>query len=221
MEIYRGELVYMINTDESNKSNSEKSKIKSIPISLYMDEVIYKQREGYYELKPDLTAYEWCKCPLHDEDTPSFKYYPETNTFYCFGCNTGGDIIKLHQVFAEKMWGIHPSYKETLDFLKQLTKHNGNLGVITPMQDITQHSSNEEEKLTTEEETSKEDEEGKVGLYLSYVLNMLNRYEQTEDVWEKLDFIYLAVVKEQISLKEALDEICKMKGKLNGIEVIM
>jgi len=89
------------------------------------------------------------------------------------------------------------------------------------MQDITQHSSNEEEKLTTEEETSKEDEEGKVGLYLSYVLNMLNRYEQTEDVWEKLDFIYLAVVKEQISLKEALDEICKMKGKLNGIEVIM
>jgi len=113
MEIYRGELVYMINTDESNKSNSEKSKIKSIPIPLYMDEVIYKQREGYYELKPDLTAYEWCKCPLHDEDTPSFKYYPETNTFYCFGCNTGGDIIKLHQVFAEKMWGIHPSYKET------------------------------------------------------------------------------------------------------------
>ena len=50
---------------------------------------------------------------------------------------------------------------------------------------------------------------------------MLNRYEQTEDVWEKLDFIYLAVVKEKISLKEALDEICKMKGKLNGIEVIM
>ena len=40
MEIYRGELVYMINTDESNKSNSEKSKIKSIPIPLYMDEVI-------------------------------------------------------------------------------------------------------------------------------------------------------------------------------------
>lgn len=38
-----------------------------------MDEVIYKQREGYYEFKPDLTAYEWCKCPLHDEDTPSLN----------------------------------------------------------------------------------------------------------------------------------------------------
>jgi len=34
-------------------------------------------------------------CPLHQEKHPSFYLYPETNSFYCFGCNKGGDVIKL------------------------------------------------------------------------------------------------------------------------------
>ncbi len=34
-------------------------------------------------------------CPLHNERTPSFYVYPESNSFYCFGCNQGGDSIAL------------------------------------------------------------------------------------------------------------------------------
>ena len=34
-------------------------------------------------------------CPLHDESRPSFYLYPNTNSWYCFGCHRGGDSIAL------------------------------------------------------------------------------------------------------------------------------
>lgn len=32
-------------------------------------------------------------CPFHNEKTPSFYVYPETQSYYCFGCGNGGDVI--------------------------------------------------------------------------------------------------------------------------------
>jgi len=41
-------------------------------------------------------------CPLHNEKTPSFVWYIQNNSWYCFGCGQGGDVIdlymKLHNV---------------------------------------------------------------------------------------------------------------------------
>lgn len=37
----------------------------------------------------------WGKCPFHQEKTASFCVTPEKNMFYCFGCNTGGDIFSF------------------------------------------------------------------------------------------------------------------------------
>lgn len=40
----------------------------------------------------------FCCCPLHQGDRdPSFKIYDRTNSFYCFGCHKGGDVVRFVQ----------------------------------------------------------------------------------------------------------------------------
>ena len=50
-------------------------------------------------------------CPFHGEKTPSFTVYPENNSFYCFGCGAGGDVI----TFVKKI--EHLDYMDAIRFL--------------------------------------------------------------------------------------------------------
>lgn len=43
-----------------------------------------------------------CICPLHNENSPSFYYYPNTNSWYCFGCKKGGSATH----FVSRIEGI-------------------------------------------------------------------------------------------------------------------
>lgn len=36
-----------------------------------------------------------CILPWHEDSTPSMMVYPESESWYCFGCMTGGDLIDL------------------------------------------------------------------------------------------------------------------------------
>ncbi|TAJ21998.1 MAG: hypothetical protein EPO65_00090 [Dehalococcoidia bacterium] len=33
------------------------------------------------------------RCPFHHDDRPSLVVYPDTRSYYCFGCGSGGDVI--------------------------------------------------------------------------------------------------------------------------------
>lgn len=53
-----------------------------------VDEVI----GGYVNLKRAGRRY-LGPCPFHNEKTPSFTVFPDTSSYYCFGCGAGGDVI--------------------------------------------------------------------------------------------------------------------------------
>ncbi len=54
-------------------------------------------------------------CPFHSEKTPSFTVYPESQSFYCFGCGAGGDIIG----FIRRIENL--SYVEAIRLLAERT----------------------------------------------------------------------------------------------------
>jgi DNA primase catalytic core len=41
-------------------------------------------------------------CPFHDDSNPSLKVYPDTQSWYCFGCPEGGDVIEFLMKAEEK-----------------------------------------------------------------------------------------------------------------------
>jgi len=53
----------------------------------------------------------WGLCPLHSEKTSSFRVDPQKQTFHCFGCGRGGDIISFIQHYK----GL--SFKDALCYL--------------------------------------------------------------------------------------------------------
>ncbi len=82
-----------------------------------IDEIIFKNPivdviSTYVTLKKNGSRYLGL-CPFHSEKTPSFVVYPNSQSFYCFGCGTGGTVI----TFVSKIENL--SYRETLQLLAE------------------------------------------------------------------------------------------------------
>ena len=50
-------------------------------------------------------------CPFHNENTPSFHVYTDTQTYYCFGCKDAGDVF----TFLQKI--DHLEFRDVLKIL--------------------------------------------------------------------------------------------------------
>lgn len=65
----------------------------------FIEEVKYRNKiedviSSYVNLKRAGSNYQGV-CPFHSEKTPSFTVFPNTESFYCFGCGAGGDVISF------------------------------------------------------------------------------------------------------------------------------
>ena len=68
-------------------------------------------------------------CPFHSEKTPSMVVYNDTQSFYCFGCGAGGDVIS----FIMRIENL--GYVEAVKFLAQ------RVGLEVPDDGVEDHAS--------------------------------------------------------------------------------
>lgn len=80
-------------------------------------------------------------CPFHNEKTPSFTVSIEKQIFYCFGCQTGGNVISFVQKYEGK------SFMETIEWLAE--RQN----IILPTQDGRESAARK--RFTTLEELNR------------------------------------------------------------------
>lgn len=86
------------------------SPVEQIKARLSIVDVI----SGYLKLEKAGTNFK-AICPFHSEKTPSFHVSPARDSYYCFGCNRGGDIF----TFVEEMDGL--TFPETLKLFAERT----------------------------------------------------------------------------------------------------
>lgn len=84
----------------------KQSSIDNLRTAIFIDDVI----EDFVSLKKS-GATSVGNCPFHDEKTPSFRVFHNTQTYKCFGCGKGGDVFKF--VMEIK----HLPFYEAIEFL--------------------------------------------------------------------------------------------------------
>lgn len=183
------------------KSEKEMLIERSVSIQQYFDAIIIPS--GYYDTGVYGVNFEYkatACCPLHDEDTPSFRYYPDTLSFYCFGCGAGGNIVNLHMKFMYKINGTYISKQEAIDFL--YTYFIEGKRAVPIVQQLTF-------------EVRKKNSEVDLARYARYVNNLESELRSDRkldiktkiNIWDKIDELSLLVRQDMIVASDARKEI--------------
>lgn len=117
----------MFDPTKVSKTSLEYQILSKVSIADYFNRQIVADMPWYFDDKQiDFDYKPVVKCPLHGEDTPSFRnYFNDTDSlkyysFYCFGCGKGGTVINLHMYYVESKTGRKISYNEAIKDLSQL-----------------------------------------------------------------------------------------------------
>ena len=111
----------------------------------------------------------FCRCPFHQEKSASFKAYPGSRGFYCFGCHESGSVID----FVMKYFG--------LNFQDAISKINADFSLGLPIGErisLRQRREMEHRQRERQEERNREQSE---------LERLEGEYWAAFDVWKKYD----------------------------------
>lgn len=80
----------LVDKDATEKLTQWKKRIELIKSTLPIEKVVSQ----YITLRKSGNRFTG-KCPFHNDRSPSFVVYPETSSYYCFGCKKSGDIFRF------------------------------------------------------------------------------------------------------------------------------
>lgn len=96
---------------------------QNLSIPKYFELVIFPEMDNYYDsTNTDFDLRPVVKCPLHNEDTGSFRFHSDTDSFYCWGCGRGGDVINLHRHHMLLNHNLSLSYDKIISDLYEMAK---------------------------------------------------------------------------------------------------
>lgn len=180
------------------KSAKEIAIEKKVSIGMIFSNFIVPEIPDYYSVYPvDFETKPVACCPLHDEDTPSFRYYEETNSFYCFGCGKGGNPILLYQLFVNRHRDANITYKESTEFLYKYFIEGKDTAVLPGVAYTDSKKQATDMKAVVRFNRYTDEVEKIITFDKKVPLRIKLKF------WKELDTIKLLVGKEQIEPEEA------------------
>ena len=96
---------------------------ENLSIPKYFELIVFREMDGYYDgTNTDFDIRPVVRCPLHNEDTGSFRFHSDTDSFYCWGCGRGGDVINLHRHYMLLNNNISLSYDKLINDLYEMAR---------------------------------------------------------------------------------------------------